>query len=122
MRSWRIRGLGRPWRDRLRGRGPSPHPGLYGWSHTTPPKKSLEEVEADLGWRSGGAGIGGRSGGAGTAKRFRGAGTGGRSGLEGVADDGGVFPTDGGLAEPRTAACLREPQMAALISPQTAAD
>ncbi len=51
-RPWRIRGLRRPWRNRslwrpwrirgprrirLWGRGPSPRPGLYGWSPTTPP-------------------------------------------------------------------------------------
>ncbi len=36
-RPWRVSELGRPWRVRLRGRGPSPHPGLYGWSPTTPP-------------------------------------------------------------------------------------
>ncbi len=84
----RIRELGRPrqsrgfrmpWRDRLRGRSPSPHPGLSGWSPTTPKKNSLGEVGARSGtWgRSGSADTLGRSGSAGTAKRIRGAGTGG---------------------------------------------
>ncbi len=40
-RPWWIRGLGMPWLDRLRGRGPSPRPGLRGWSPTSPPKKNF---------------------------------------------------------------------------------
>ncbi len=40
-RSRQSRGFRMPWRDRLRGRSPSPHPGLSGWSPTTPQKNSL---------------------------------------------------------------------------------
>ncbi len=63
-RPWRIRGLGRPWRIRglerswrssehgqqwrvlRRYRGPSPRLGLYGRTPTTPPKYSLDKVDA----------------------------------------------------------------------------
>ncbi len=46
---WWIRELGRPWRDYLRGRGPSPRPGLFGWSPTTPPKNFLGKIGAGSG-------------------------------------------------------------------------
>ncbi len=67
---WRIRGFERPWQVCLwgRGHGPSPRPGLYGWSPTTPPPPKqipLGEVEAGSVWLSGGAGTLGCSGGAG---------------------------------------------------------
>ncbi len=85
---WPSRGLGIPWWDRLRGHGPSPRPGLYGWSPTTHKKNSSGKVEAGSVWPSGGAGTWGRSGDAGTAKHFQGAGTGVCSGLESVVASG----------------------------------
>ncbi len=54
-RPWRIRGLERSWRSSEHGqqwrvlrryRGPSPRLGLYGRTPTTPPKYSLDKVDA----------------------------------------------------------------------------
>ncbi len=118
-------------------------PGSTAGAILPPQKKSLGEIEADLGWRSGGAG---------TAWRFRGAGTGACSGLESAAGlpqglpageseprtavlsspwTAGLLwprmaaaltsPRTAGLRELRTAAGLGEPRMATLSSPRTAA-
>ncbi len=60
---------GRPWWDRLRDRGPSPHLGLFGRSRTNPPQKKFPWGKYGLHRALGGAGSGGR---------WRGAGSGGR--------------------------------------------
>ncbi len=63
----RSRELGRPWRDRLRDHGPSPHLGLFSRSPTTPPKNFLGENRGSIGhlgayWRRGLLGSLGRRG------------------------------------------------------------
>ncbi len=61
---WRSRGFRKLWWDRLRGRGPSPHPGLSGlsglsgWSPTTPHQNFLGESRGSIRhlgalWKSG---------------------------------------------------------------------
>ncbi len=131
----RIRELGRPrqsrgfrmpWRDRLRGRSPSPHPGLSSWSPTTTKKNSLGEVGARSGtWgHSGSADTLGHSGSAGTAKRIRGAGTGGccRGAGTSLEPQAGLpYSLQVGLLWPQTAAGLRGPRTAGVNEPRNVA-
>ncbi len=89
-RPWQIKELGRPWWDRLRDRGPSPHPrSLRPEPYYHPPQNFLGENRGSIGHLRG-AGTGGHLRGAGTGGRLRGAGTGGHlrgAALEGTCDE-----------------------------------
>ncbi len=92
--------LGRPWRDRLRHRGPSPRPGLYGWSHTTPPKRILRQAchrNSRLASEPRTMGLDGPR----------------TAGLDGPRTAVWISPRTTGLSEPRMAAGWSEPRKAA---------